>query len=243
MTPELRAALATGNTLQPAAAAGKPRSRARGDRQASTARPAASASFPAPSNPVRCSDALLVACEEMAESLDTGVHCHLLETRTQAELAARAYGRTHGRAHGARSARSAAAGAARTATGSRTPRSPSWRKLGAVAVLNPEVQSQDRLRHAADPGAARGRRALRARHRRGEHQRQPDPAGRHAARRDPASRRRAGPAALGDGRRRDRDGDHRRREGDAASRSSAGSCRARRRISCCTILRRRGGCR
>ena len=50
--------------------------------------------FPAPSNPMRCSDELLVACQEIAERHDTGVHCHLLETRTQAELAQALYGRT-----------------------------------------------------------------------------------------------------------------------------------------------------
>ena len=93
ITPELRAALATGNTLKPRpmqesldlvrAAIGKL------DRTAGRIR-----IFPAPSNPVRCSDALLAACEQMAQGLDTGVHCHLLETRTQAELAQRAYGRT-----------------------------------------------------------------------------------------------------------------------------------------------------
>ena len=50
--------------------------------------------FPAPSNPVRCSDAFLVACQEIAERYDTGIHCHLLETRRQATLAQVQYGRT-----------------------------------------------------------------------------------------------------------------------------------------------------
>ena len=50
--------------------------------------------FPAPSNPVRCSDALLVASQEIAVKHNTGVHCHLLETKTQAELAQAKYGRT-----------------------------------------------------------------------------------------------------------------------------------------------------
>lgn len=50
--------------------------------------------FPAPSNPVRCTDELLVACQAIAEQHDTGVHCHLLETRTQAELAEARYGKT-----------------------------------------------------------------------------------------------------------------------------------------------------
>jgi len=136
VTPELRAALAAGNTLNPRpmqdsldlvrAAIGKL------DRTAGRIRV-----FPAPSNPVRCSDALLVACQEMAESLDTGVHCHLLETRTQAELAARAYGRSmveHMERIGAFSGRWSCAhcnwvSEAEIATMSR---------LGAVAVLNPE---------------------------------------------------------------------------------------------------------
>jgi 5-methylthioadenosine/S-adenosylhomocysteine deaminase len=50
--------------------------------------------FPAPSNPMRCSDDLLVACERIAIEHDVGVHCHLLETRTQAELARARYGKT-----------------------------------------------------------------------------------------------------------------------------------------------------
>ncbi len=50
--------------------------------------------FPAPSNPVRCSDDLLVAVEDLAVRFDTGVHCHLLETRTQVALAAGRYGTT-----------------------------------------------------------------------------------------------------------------------------------------------------
>jgi 5-methylthioadenosine/S-adenosylhomocysteine deaminase len=136
MTDELRAALAGGNTLQPRpmqesldlvrAAIGQ------FDRTAGRIRV-----FPAPSNPVRCSDALLVACQEMAEDLDTGVHCHLLETRTQAELAARAYGRSmveHMERIGAFSGRWSCAHC-------------NWvseaeiaimGKLGAVAVFNPE---------------------------------------------------------------------------------------------------------
>ncbi len=50
--------------------------------------------FPAPSNPVRCSDGFLQAVHALAVRYDSGVHCHLLETRRQAELAHRAYGRT-----------------------------------------------------------------------------------------------------------------------------------------------------
>jgi cytosine/adenosine deaminase-related metal-dependent hydrolase len=50
--------------------------------------------FPAPSNPDRCSDAALRLCAELAERFDTGVHTHLLETRKQAELAQKRYGKT-----------------------------------------------------------------------------------------------------------------------------------------------------
>lgn len=50
--------------------------------------------FPAPSNPVRCSDGFLQAVHALAVRHDTGVHCHLLETRRQSELARQAYGRT-----------------------------------------------------------------------------------------------------------------------------------------------------
>jgi 5-methylthioadenosine/S-adenosylhomocysteine deaminase len=136
ITPALREALRTGNTLLPRpmqesldlvrAAIGK------FDRTAGRIRV-----FPAPSNPVRCSDAFLIACQEMAASLDTGVHCHLLETRTQAELATRAYGRSmleHMEAIGAFSGRWSCAHC-------------NWvseaeiaimAKHGAVAVFNPE---------------------------------------------------------------------------------------------------------
>ncbi len=50
--------------------------------------------FPAPSNPVRCSDDFLVAIQALARKHDTGIHCHLLETRRQAEIAQSQYGRT-----------------------------------------------------------------------------------------------------------------------------------------------------
>ncbi|MCZ8182657.1 MAG: amidohydrolase [Beijerinckiaceae bacterium] len=50
--------------------------------------------FPAPSNPDRCSDEALVFCAELAEQHDLGIHTHLLETRAQAEIAARRYGTT-----------------------------------------------------------------------------------------------------------------------------------------------------
>ncbi len=50
--------------------------------------------FPAPSNPIRCSDALLRMCQELAERHGVGVHTHLLETRIQSEIARRQYGCT-----------------------------------------------------------------------------------------------------------------------------------------------------
>lgn len=50
--------------------------------------------FPAPSNPERCSDAALVMCGELAERYDLGIHAHLLESRVQADIAQRKYGRT-----------------------------------------------------------------------------------------------------------------------------------------------------
>lgn len=93
MTEALRQALVTGNTLKP-----RPlresldlvrESIARCDKTAGRIR-----IFPAPSNPVRCSDDLLVACQAIADEHDTGVHCHLLETKTQADLAQARYGRT-----------------------------------------------------------------------------------------------------------------------------------------------------
>jgi cytosine/adenosine deaminase-related metal-dependent hydrolase len=93
--------------------------------------------FPAPSNPVRCSDALLLGCEEIAREHDTGVHCHMLETRAQAEIAQARYGTTviqHMARIGAYSGRWSNAHC-------------NWvsdediavmAELGAVAVLNPE---------------------------------------------------------------------------------------------------------
>jgi cytosine/adenosine deaminase-related metal-dependent hydrolase len=47
---------------------------------------------PAPSNPMRCSDALLQGCQALAETHDTIVHCHMLETRVQGEIAHRRFG-------------------------------------------------------------------------------------------------------------------------------------------------------
>jgi cytosine/adenosine deaminase-related metal-dependent hydrolase len=50
--------------------------------------------FPAPTNPVRCSDELLTMCRDLAESHDLGIHTHLLESKVQTSLAQRRYGRT-----------------------------------------------------------------------------------------------------------------------------------------------------
>lgn len=47
--------------------------------------------FPAPSNPSRCSDALLLACEELARRRGLGVHTHLLETEIQTRIAQQRY--------------------------------------------------------------------------------------------------------------------------------------------------------
>jgi len=50
--------------------------------------------FPAPSNPIRCSDEFLIACQKLSEKYDTGIHCHLLETQRQAEIAQIRHGQT-----------------------------------------------------------------------------------------------------------------------------------------------------
>jgi cytosine/adenosine deaminase-related metal-dependent hydrolase len=47
---------------------------------------------PAPSNPMRCSDALLADVVRVAEHHDTPVHMHLLETAIQASIARKRYG-------------------------------------------------------------------------------------------------------------------------------------------------------
>lgn len=47
-----------------------------------------------PSGPQRTSDELLVACRDLAEEFDTGIHTHLLETRAQVVMARRLYGRS-----------------------------------------------------------------------------------------------------------------------------------------------------
>ncbi|MGQ0654602.1 MAG: amidohydrolase family protein [Betaproteobacteria bacterium] len=50
--------------------------------------------FPAPTNPVRCTDALLTLCGDLAERYDAGIHTHLLESKVQATLAQSRYGCT-----------------------------------------------------------------------------------------------------------------------------------------------------
>jgi cytosine/adenosine deaminase-related metal-dependent hydrolase len=50
--------------------------------------------FPAPSNPSRCTDALLTGCQALAERYDVGIHMHLLETQIQSVIAQRRYGCT-----------------------------------------------------------------------------------------------------------------------------------------------------
>ena len=49
---------------------------------------------PAPSNPMRCSDALLEAVRDISARYDTVVHTHLLETCVQTEIARDRYGTT-----------------------------------------------------------------------------------------------------------------------------------------------------
>lgn len=136
MTQALRDALVTGNSLQP-----RPLGESldlvreairRFDRAADRIR-----IFPAPSNPVRCSDDMLVACEQIARDHDTGVHCHLLETRTQAELAKARYGTTmveHMDAIGAYSGRWSNAHCNWVSDAEMA----IMAKHGAVAVFNPE---------------------------------------------------------------------------------------------------------
>lgn len=92
-TPELLGAIAANNPLLPRPMAESlaitQEAIGRYDRHAGRIRV-----FPAPSNPVRCSDAFLVACHELAVKTDTGVHCHLLETQTQKAVAEKRYGRS-----------------------------------------------------------------------------------------------------------------------------------------------------
>ncbi len=49
---------------------------------------------PAPSNPMRCSDALLCSVVDVAGRHDTAIHMHLLETAVQAKIARGKYGRS-----------------------------------------------------------------------------------------------------------------------------------------------------
>ena len=48
--------------------------------------------FPAPTNPVRCTDALLTMCRDVAARYDVGIHTHLLESKVQTTLAQERYG-------------------------------------------------------------------------------------------------------------------------------------------------------
>ncbi len=50
--------------------------------------------MPGPSNPIRCSDEMLVRCHGIAAAGDLGIHTHLLETRIQRTLAFDRYGRS-----------------------------------------------------------------------------------------------------------------------------------------------------
>jgi 5-methylthioadenosine/S-adenosylhomocysteine deaminase len=50
--------------------------------------------FPSPTNPVRCSDDLLLMCRDIAERHDLGIHTHLLESKIQTTIAQRRYGCT-----------------------------------------------------------------------------------------------------------------------------------------------------
>lgn len=50
--------------------------------------------FPSPTNPVRCSDELLIMCRDIAEAHDLGIHTHLLESKSQTVIAQRRYGCT-----------------------------------------------------------------------------------------------------------------------------------------------------
>jgi 5-methylthioadenosine/S-adenosylhomocysteine deaminase len=48
--------------------------------------------FPAPTNPVRCSDALLEMTRDIAQRFDVGIHTHLLESKVQTRLALERHG-------------------------------------------------------------------------------------------------------------------------------------------------------
>ena len=47
----------------------------------------------APSAPQRCSDRLLIACRDLAEELDVGIHTHLAETKNHAQAGRELYGK------------------------------------------------------------------------------------------------------------------------------------------------------
>ena len=47
---------------------------------------------PAPSNPMRCSDDLLIGVRNISEQYNTAIHMHLLETAAQADIALKRYG-------------------------------------------------------------------------------------------------------------------------------------------------------
>jgi 5-methylthioadenosine/S-adenosylhomocysteine deaminase len=92
-SPELLAALAEGNSLSPRPL-GESLDLVREAIAAFHGQAGRIRIFPAPSNPVRCSDDLLTACEEIARAHDTGVHCHMLETQAQVRIAQERYGTT-----------------------------------------------------------------------------------------------------------------------------------------------------
>lgn len=48
--------------------------------------------WPGPSNPLRCSDDLLIGCADIARRFDTGLHAHLLETAVQRTLGLERHG-------------------------------------------------------------------------------------------------------------------------------------------------------
>jgi cytosine/adenosine deaminase-related metal-dependent hydrolase len=97
--------------------------------------------FPAPSNPDRCTDSALLLCAELADRYDTGIHTHLLETRTQARLAQERYGTSsvgHLRDLGVLSDRWSCAHCVWLDEADRD-----WMaESGAVAVLNPESNAR-----------------------------------------------------------------------------------------------------
>jgi len=191
ITPALRQALRTGNTLSPRPMQESLDLVARSDRQVRFAPPAASACFPAAIQSGallrRVSDCLpgrwpqasipgcIVTCWRPARRAETR-DARLWPQQVVEHM--EAIGAFSGRwscAHSNWVTEAEIAIMAKHGAGS--------------AVLNPEIQSQDRVRYPPDPRVAR-RQACRARSETDgrEHQRQSDPAGCDAARRDPASR-------------------------------------------------------